>query len=441
MKFLTKLYDRTIKCFSLILIAAILVYIPLKILSYGWSPNIGMIISSVITQNSDIPPSPETIVESIKSLAPIYPGAVENNLVNIVTTSFILFNIIGLCYASNHIAWFFALCLMMIFDRNFIIRLLSCSPVVSISMLFIVLASIFSPSTKTRPKATFFYSVLLICLLRCTILTNVFTFDLINEKYDYLWRLPTFELHIIISQNLWLFFLPIIIYFTSLKQKTRSLKQLTHPFLATALCLQLGMNLGLLDLAILRDTFLIMWLTETISDTIDTVECFKELRVKHCLGLFILLTFTILATHDNLGRFSKTAIFQMPVDFSMKELKGWAPEPGGILYNDDTSFAINQYYANPNANYHYKFIDTNRLFSTEAENILNIQKMLRRHQTPLPEYYNNWVENMNLGDRLITSAKINGIENMDWLRIGQKLWLGKPRPVLPESPQDTKQVQ
>lgn len=201
------------------------------------------------------------------------------------------------------------------------------------------------------------------------------------------------------------------------------------------------MNLGLLDLAILRDTFLIMWLTETISDTIDTVECFKELRVKHCLGLFILLTFTILATHDNLGRFSKTAIFQMPVDFSMKELKGWAPKPGGILYNDDTSFAINQYYANPNANYHYKFIDTNRLFSTEAENILNIQKMLRRHQTPLPEYYNNWVENMNPGDRLITSAKINGIENMDWLRIGQKLWLGKPRPVLPESPQDAKQVQ
>ena len=43
---------------------------------------------------------------------------------------------------------------------------------------------------------------------------------------------------------------------------------------------------------------------------------------------------------------------------------------------------------------------------------------------------------MEPGDRLITSAKINGIENMDWLKIGQTLWLGRPRPEPSEAQQD-----
>ena len=436
MKFLTKLYDRIIKCLSLILIAAILVYIPLKILSYGWSPNIGMIISSVITQNSDIPPSPEEIVESIKNLTPIYPVAVESNLVNIVTASFILFNIIGLCLTSNHIAWFAALGLIMMFDKDFIIRLLSCSPIVLLGMLFMTIVSIFAQTTRNHPKTTLACSLFLIYLLRWILLTNVFTFDIINENYDFLWHLPPEDIHIILAQNSWLLFFPLIVCLAASKQKTRLLAQFNNPFLATTLCLQLAMNLGYLDLAILRDIFLIIWLTDTISETIKTIECFKELRVKHCLGLFVLLSFAILATHDNLGRFSKTAIHQMPIDFSMEELKDWAPEPGKVFYNDNTSFAFSQYYANPKANYYYKLIDTNRLFSPEIHNLLNIQTMLRHKQNPLPEYYQHWVEEMEPGDRLITSAKINGIENMDWLKIGQTLWLGRPRPEPSEAQQD-----
>ncbi len=139
MKFLTSLTDKVLKCFSLVFISAILVFVPLKILSYGWAPNYAMLISSALTQSSDIPLSQEIIKESIKDNTTIYEKAKETNLIYIVTGTFIVFNIIGLCFAPNSFAWFVSLIILMIANDNFIIRVLNCSPQILLCLLFIAL--------------------------------------------------------------------------------------------------------------------------------------------------------------------------------------------------------------------------------------------------------------------------------------------------------------
>ena len=51
--------------------------------------------------------------------------------------------------------------------------------------------------------------------------------------------------------------------------------------------------------------------------------------------------------------------------------------------------------------------------------------MIKDKKIPLPDYYEEWVEQMRPQDRLITSEKINGLDNIEWLQCGRKLWIGR----------------
>ena len=425
MKFLTSMTDKVLKCFSLVFISAILVFIPLKILSYGWSPNYAMLISSALTQNGDIAISQETIKESIKDNKTIYDKAKENNLIYIVTGTFIVFNIIGLCFAQNSFAWFASLTILMIANGNFIIRILNCSPQILLCLLLLCLYPMFSSYLQKNPKTASVAIILYILMLRSIIPPEVYAINEININYSYLWELPLADFVPLLIENCWLFFAFLLIGLSSYKNKTRLIQQFDNPILFIALLLQLMINLGYSDLAMFRDTLAIIWMTEELSEIIKKSACFKELRVKAALGCFVLIVFTLMTTHDGLGRYSKTAIERMPVDFSLKELKEWAPEPGGIIYNDNLDFAVSQYYSKPNAEYSYVYLNNFSLFEKERENILNIKRMLRNNQTPLPDFYENWVEQMTPKDRLIASKKINGLENIEWLQCGRVLWLGR----------------
>ena len=65
------------------------------------------------------------------------------------------------------------------------------------------------------------------------------------------------------------------------------------------------------------------------------------------------------------------------------------------------------------------------MFENERENILNINRMIKKKEIPLPDFYENWVEQMTPKDRLIASKKINGLENIEWLQCGRVLWVGR----------------
>ena len=425
MKFLTSLTDKVLKYFSLVFISAVLVFIPLKILSYGWSPNYAMLISSAITQDGDFVISQETIKESIKDNKTIYEKAKENNLIYIVTGTFIVFNIIGLCFARNSFAWFASLTVLMIANGNSIIRILNCSPQILLCLLLLCLYPMFSSCLKNYPKTASFAILLYIFMLRSIIPPEVYAIDEININYKYFWQLPLSEFVPLLTENCWLFFAFLLICLSAYKNKTKLIQQFDNPILLNALLFQLFVNLGYSDLAMFRDTLAIIWMTEELSEIIQKSACFKELRVNAALGCFVLVVFTLMATHDGLGRYSKKAIERMPVDFSLKELKGWAPEPGGIIYNDSLDFAVSQYYAKPNAEYSYIYMNNFSLFEKERENILNIKNIINKNKTPIPDFYESWVDQMTPKDRLVASKKINGLENIEWLQCGRVLWLGR----------------
>ena len=425
MKYLTLIANKILKCFSLILIAAILILVPLKILSFGWSPNYAMLISSALTQNGDLTFSKETIKESIKENIPIYVKAKENNLIYIVTLCFIVFNIAGLCFAPNKIAWFAALSFLMLSNDNFIIRLLNCSPQILLCILILSLYPIFLSDIKTYPKTSSLIIIVYIFMLRTIVPPEIYAIDEMNINYNYYFTLQIQEFFPILKENCWLLFAFAIIWLSSYKNKTKLIQQLDNSVLFTAFFLQMFINIGYTDLALFRDTLVLIWMTEQISELICKISCFKELRVKAAMGLYVLVVFFLLATHDGLGRYSKKAIVNMPIDFSMKELAEWAPKPGGIIFNDSLEFAFSQYYNAPNSNYSLLYLNNFSLFEKERENILNIKRMILKQQTPLPDFYEEWVEQMTPKDRLITSKRINGLENIEWLQCGRKWWVGR----------------
>jgi hypothetical protein len=115
----------------------------------------------------------------------------------------------------------------------------------------------------------------------------------------------------------------------------------------------------------------------------------------------------------------------MPINFALKELKDWKPGENGVIFNDDVDFAFSQYCRYPEAKHAFVYMNSFSLFEKEKENLLNIKRMLNYKITPLPDYYEFWVNQMKPSDRLVTSAKINGLENIEWLQCGRKYWIGR----------------
>ena len=425
MKFLTLIKDKIVNYFFIVFISLIIFLIPLKILSYGWSPNYAMLISASFAKSKDFPISDKIIKESVVNNKPVYHFAKEDALFYLVVSAFIIFNIIGLCSTNNPITWFAAMSLLMMANGKFILRILDSSPQLLLSMLLMYIIALFSSTIKENPKASAFALILYIWILRCIIPPEVYSLDRINISYKYYWSLPLKDFVPLLIENCWLLFAPLIIWIESYKKKISYITLLNDSLLFVALFIQLFVNLGLNDLALFRDSLLLIWFSNKFSEIVNLSSCFKEARVKYAFSLFVLVTFFLLSTHDGLGRYSMRCIDTMPIDFSMTELKTWKPEPGGMIYSDDINFTFSQYYFNPDANYSYVNINSFSLFEKEKENLLKIDSMLYEKKIPLPDYYEDWVEQMKPADRLVTSEKINGLDNIEWIQCGHKRWIGK----------------
>ena len=427
MKFLSSIKNKIVNCFFIIFISSIIFLVPLKILSYGWSPNYAMLISSSIAKSNDYPINDRIIKESIKNNKPLYYFTKEEALFYLVISCFLLFNIIGLCSTNNPIAWFAAMSLLMMANGKFIFRILNCSPQLLLSMLLMYIIALFSSTIKDKPKASSFALILYIAMLRVIIPPEIYSLDNFNISYKYFWSLQIKEFGPFLLENRWLLFAQLIIWLESYKKKTSFISLLDDSLLFVALFLQLFINFGFIDLALFRDSLLLIWFSQKFMEIVKISSCFKEARVKYSISLFVLVAFFLISTHDGQGRFSMHCIDHMPLDFSMKELKTWKPEPGGKIYCDDVDFTLSQYFFNPDSNYTYVNINSFALFEKEKENILKINRMLYNKKIPLPDYYEDWVEQMSFADRLITSKKINGLDNIEWMWCGYNRWIGKKR--------------
>ena len=142
-----------------------------------------------------------------------------------------------------------------------------------------------------------------------------------NVSYSHICSLQLPDFFPIIIENCWLFFAFIILWIKAYKKGCKLINNFNNPVLFSALFLQLIINFGYIDLALFRDTLLLIWFSHQNTEIIQSASCFKQFRVKFCMGLYILSIFTILTTHDGLGRYSKTAI-ETPIT-SLTSLPCW----------------------------------------------------------------------------------------------------------------------
>ena len=312
---LSKLLEKSINIFFLILISAVLLLVPLKILSYGWSPNYAMLISATLTKDSNFPIPQECIEESVKNNKPIYDNLKEHNLIIIVTATFVIFNIIGLCFTENFLTWFLAMSIIMLANNNFIIRLLSSSPQILLCMLLMTILTLFSENLEKKPKTCSFCILLYIFTLRSFIPPEIYALDQLNISFNSFNSFLLQDIAPLLSKNAWLFFAFIVIWLKSHKNTRKTINCFEDSLLFVALVLQLLVNLGYNDLDLFRDSILLLWFSKTISEILEKAESFKILRVKICVSIFALCLFFLLSSNDRLGRFSKTAISTFPIDF------------------------------------------------------------------------------------------------------------------------------
>lgn len=424
MKFLTFMTEKSFRFLSWFIIAAAIVIVPMRVISLGWSPDAGVFMASCLNKLNLVPISDEVIIDSIKALKPLYPSAVEDNLLILIVSGFALINFAGLCLAPNHMAWIVAMDIVMLTNDDFAVFALSGSPIAFICVLILFVISMNRENMEKNPYLScFMISVFLSVVILAGIKTELFGFFFLNMKPQEVWQLTLKEFWPIFLDNAWLLLMPFVFAILACKKKATVGEQLSDPLLLITLALQFAYNLGFFELSVYKSVFLAAFLALRISKIIPEVEAFKNMRVKYLMSLFFIVCFIFLAAHDGNGRFSKIAIHTTPVDFTMGALEDWAPGEGGIIYNDTPTFAIRQLQLSYNDVCHlYGYCS---LIPEERENVLRMQLALKHNQRPLPEYYEPWVEAMRPQDRLVASEKINGLENIAWLQIGRKAWIGK----------------
>jgi hypothetical protein len=145
-------------------------------------------------------------------------------------------------------------------------------------------------------------------------------------------------------------------------------------------------------------------------------------------GLMALSLF-LLTTSDAEGRY--TNMLREPfTDLSVPELKGWAPEKGGIFYGADMSFFYNTFYKNPEGDWQY-IVGFEPAWMPPDD--LKIYRTIQWSQFAY-EAYQPWVRKMRPQDRLeISSTTRPNVPPLEWINAGSDIWIGRPPKNLPSN--------
>jgi hypothetical protein len=146
------------------------------------------------------------------------------------------------------------------------------------------------------------------------------------------------------------------------------------------------------------------------------------------------------ATADRSNRWT-WSLTQEFLEAENKDLAGWLPEPGGIVYNDDMRIFYTTFFKNPRADWKYMLG-----FEPSFMPLADLQTY-RQIQLAYDDFrpYKPWVKKLRPQDRLIlmepfaaptASATMNELE---WRRAVKSMWIGRlPRgtnsPAPPNSP-------
>jgi hypothetical protein len=144
-------------------------------------------------------------------------------------------------------------------------------------------------------------------------------------------------------------------------------------------------------------------------------------RRRLVIGGVLLLGLFLVSTSDMDGRY--TNMLRQPfINFSQAELKGWAPDKGGIFYGADMSFFYDTYYTNPEGDWKY-IVGFEPAWMPQDD--LKVYRDIQWHHYAWATY-DPWIKKMRPEDRLeISSTSRPDLPALEWIYAGGNTWVGR----------------
>ena len=294
--------------------------------------------------------------------------------------------------------------------------------------MLIPLSILISGKAKKAFELTFclFISVLIGALLSGDFYNFLYyhffvTFNIFNE-HTHNWLLGL-EFASGLQEFYWIIFVCIIIIFCIYKNQEK-LDDLTNDpiFIMVLLCwmgsilvFRFWLDCGLITL--------LLWLSYKFNEIIKSSDFLKIPRVRYCLFLFIIVCLVLGFISDTNGRYTKIMMIQ-PIDFhnetTQKELKGWEPEDGGIIYTTSMRCFYLHFYQYPTSKWKYILGFDPAIMKLEDKQVLR-----NTVYSGFEEDYAPWINKMTEKDRFILDKCLKSFPQLEWTRGNRTWWIGR----------------
>ncbi|MGI6446833.1 MAG: hypothetical protein ACOX2I_14250 [Candidatus Ozemobacteraceae bacterium] len=466
--------------FALILFSAVLIYIPFKIMSYGWAPSDdalrhvafslserswGDIVVIKPEFNTDHNAGWHSVLRYLHKL-----GLDKADLLTFsVAGLFLLVNFAGLLLVPYPAAWVTALMIVVLTEPAFLYRLLLGRPyLVGIACSLFLFKTWFArpdAPSRLKPAGKYLLSLifisltvwihgswylffllpfslilagrvkpalgLLFCIIPAVLIGAWLTGDFSGFLYfhtvatakifteDILNWMKVTEFKSGIDSIQWVYIAGLMLLYLAFKKKSNISEIFSDPlFLMVLLCRMLG---------IMTERFwsdwgipaLLFWFALRLSEISSLTRALENKRVKYGLALFAAVTTVFIFTHDSNARFS-SYVLNPAIDFSQKNLKDWAPGKGGIVYSNTESVFYKHFYEYPDAGWKYILGFESALMPDEDR---AIRRQISYNQASPIEFV-PWVKKMRPEDRLILYFCPN-LDEIEWVRGSRFLWIGR----------------
>ncbi len=468
---------------ALLLISLLMLSIPLKIISYGWTPTDDATrhtaFSTIDKEWSDIVVIKEGLGadhnpgwhQILKFLHKKLNVSKENLLKFSVIGLFLLVNLTGILVSPTPVCWLLSFLFVIICDLGVLFRFLLGRPyIISCAATLLILRLYALPNSNkefgNRNKKIFralavslaialstwihgsFYLFLLIplsfliagkikesvqlffCTLLGTVLGAIFTGDFFGF----------FKFHVLATINIftektfnWLLVTEfasgvantfcIIFIFAIITlciyKKKLTIKELTSD--PSFIMMLLSWLLSIMVIRFWIDWGRIALLFWLAYRFKDLIDSSKILDEPRVkYCLFIFAFLTVYFMCTNDGGGRYSKIvFDQPINFSEERLAGWAPEEGGIVYSDNMGVFFKHFYEYPSAPWKYILGFESAIMPDED------RKVLRRigYNFRLPDEFLPWINKMTKADRLITIGPVGEFPQLEVIRGARNYWI------------------
>lgn len=164
----------------------------------------------------------------------------------------------------------------------------------------------------------------------------------------------------------------------------------------------------------------LVWLTLQFEELLPALAA--EFSARRLLLCGLLAAPLFLHTTNDLDRRYTHTLDQVFLDADDPALQGWLPARGGIFYNTQMDFFYNTFYKNPRAGWRYALGFEPALMPDDN---LQTFRQIQRHPENL-QNYEPWIAKMKSADRLVIYGNHQPpLPQLEWHNAAANIWLGR----------------